>query len=84
MDVCHRILALAGRGPVVTSRDAIEAVAGMGALSSAEPYRQMVGLRNLLVHRYEFVDLEILAQVLNGKLGELETFRAEILAYAAR
>jgi uncharacterized protein YutE (UPF0331/DUF86 family) len=82
LDICHRLIALEGRAPTPTSRGAVEAVAQIGVLSSAEPYKQMVGMRNILVHRYEFVDPEKLKAIVNEHLGDFQQFKEEVLLYA--
>jgi uncharacterized protein YutE (UPF0331/DUF86 family) len=47
-----------------------------------DAYRDMVRFRNLIVHRYENIDVDILASVLNRRLSDFEQFRDEVLAYA--
>ena len=84
VDVCHRVLAAAGQAPATNSRDALERCQGLGAIQSAAKYRPLIGFRNLLVHRYEFVDVPILVDIVNHHLGDLDDFRREIEAYAAR
>lgn len=83
VDVCHRLVALAGLSAPASSREAIELCHTLGALSKVEPYRRMVGFRNL-VHRYEFVDLAVLADVVNNQLEDFDAFRREVEAYVAR
>jgi len=41
----------------------------------------MIRFRNFIVHRYERVDVEILANMVNRYLADFERFRDEILAY---
>lgn len=84
VDVCHRLVALAGLSAPASSREAIELCHTLGALSKVEPYRRMVGFRNLVVHRYEFVDLAVLADVVNNQLEDFDAFRREVEAYVAR
>ncbi len=84
IDVCQRLLSLAGRGPVSSAAEAIRGCVALGALSAEEPYRRMVQFRNLVVHRYEHVDPGILADIVRNRLGDFERFRAEVLAYAGR
>ncbi len=81
VDVCHRLLALAGRGPVDTGAQAVRGCVALGALASEEPYRRMVQFRNFVVHRYERVDPDILADILRNRLGDFERFREEVLSY---
>ncbi|MBT9589190.1 DUF86 domain-containing protein [bacterium] len=83
LDVCHRILSLLRQSPSGTSRQAVEACAALGVLSSAQAYVPLVGFRNLVVHQYEDVNPEILVDIVNTRLNVLEQFRDEVLAYAA-
>ena len=84
VDVCQRLLSLAGHPPAASSRGAIEGCVSLGVLDSAYPYRQMVGFRNLVVHRYEFVAPEVLLELVNHHLDDFEQFIAEVMAYVDR
>ena len=84
VDVCHRILTATGQPPATNSRDALERCQALGAIQNAARYRPLIGFRNLLVHRYEFVDVAILVDIVNHHLGDLDHFRGEIEGYAAR
>lgn len=83
IDVCQRILALAGQSPATTGADAVRRCAELGALGTAEAYRRMVQFRNFIVHRYEQVNVDILADILKNHLGEFDRFRQEIQAYVS-
>lgn len=82
IDVCQRIISLAGQTPAASGVDAVQRCVQLGALSANETYRKMVQFRNFVVHRYENVDVNILAEIVNDRLGDFETFRDEVLAYA--
>ncbi|MCK6626720.1 MAG: DUF86 domain-containing protein [Anaerolineae bacterium] len=84
IDICQRLISLAGQTPAVTGVDAIERCIQLGALSDDEAYRQMVRFRNYIVHRYEQVDVTILTDVVNNHLADFDQFRAEVLAYVQR
>lgn len=84
IDVCQRLISLAGLTPVESAGDAIERVVQLGALTANHPYRQMVQFRNLVVHHYEQIDGAILVDIVNNRLSDFETFRNEVLAYAQR
>ena len=84
VDVCQRLIALGGDGPASTGADAVRRCVEMEVLSSAEPYRRMVQFRNFIVHRYDQVDVSVLADVLCHRLPDFERFRNEVLAYVAR
>lgn len=70
--------------PAATAREAVEACASLGAISSAEPFSHMVGFRNIVVHRYEFVDPNILLKLVNQHLGDFDRFVEEVLTYVDR
>lgn len=82
IDICQRLISLAGQSPPSTGSEAVRRCVALGALSSEEPYRRMVQFRNFIVHRYEQVDVEILASLVNRRLDDFRQFRMEILKYA--
>jgi uncharacterized protein YutE (UPF0331/DUF86 family) len=84
IDVCQRLIALAGQTPVTTAREAIERCVQLGALARYEAYHRMVQFRNFIVQHYERIDTAILADIVNRRLGDVERFRDEILAYVQR
>jgi uncharacterized protein YutE (UPF0331/DUF86 family) len=84
IDVCQRLIALAGQTPAPTSGDAVERCIQLGALSNYDAYRKMVQFRNFVVHRYERVDVAILVDMVNHRLADFERFRAEVQKYAKR
>ena len=84
IDVCQRILSLAGQTPATTSGDVITRCIQLGALTDEDAYRKMVQVHNFIVHRDERVDLAILADMVNCRLGDFEQFRDEVLAYVQR
>ena len=81
LDVCQRIISLAGQSPASTGTEAVQRSIQLGALSEFQPYGQMVQFRNFIVHRYERVDTAILVDMVNQRLPNFERFRDEILAY---
>jgi uncharacterized protein YutE (UPF0331/DUF86 family) len=84
IDICQRLISLAGQTPAATGVDAIERCIQLGALSDAEAYRHMVRFRNYIVHRYERVDAAVLVDVVNQRLPDFDQFRTEVLAYVQR
>jgi uncharacterized protein YutE (UPF0331/DUF86 family) len=84
IDVCQRLIALAGQTPVTTAREAIERCVQPGILARYEAYHRMVQFRHFIVHHYERIDTAILADIVNQRLGDMERFRDEILAYVQR
>jgi uncharacterized protein YutE (UPF0331/DUF86 family) len=84
IDVCHRLLSVSGGAPAATARAALEACEQLGVLRSADKYRPLVGFRNILVHDYEQLRSEIVAEIVNNRLGVLREFRDEVLTYVSR
>lgn len=78
IDICARLLALSGRGPVATSADAIRHCVKAGFLARETPYLQMIGYRNLLVHQYESLDPAITFEIATRRLADFRAFRDEI------
>ncbi len=81
IDVCQRLISLSGQTPATTGGDAVERCVQLGALSNYDAYRKMVQFRNFIGHRYERVDVNILADMVNHRLSDFERFREELLAY---
>jgi uncharacterized protein YutE (UPF0331/DUF86 family) len=44
----------------------------------------MVQFRNFVVHRYERIDVEIMADIVNSRLGDFNRFRDEVMRYYRR
>ncbi len=78
IDIAERIIALKGAGPAATGSEAIEKLAALGAIQSAQPYAEMVRFRNLIVHQCEEIDPEILYSIVSKKLDDFRRFRDEI------
>lgn len=81
IDVCQRLISLAGEVPAAAGADAVERCVKLGVLACAEPYRRMVQFRNFVVHRYDRVDPEILVEIVNRRLEDFDRFRGEVLSY---
>ena len=81
IDVCQRLISLAGQSPAVTGVDAINRCIQMGVLSDDEVYGKMVRFRNFIVHRYEHIEPGVLIDMVNERLSDFEQFRNEVLAY---
>jgi uncharacterized protein YutE (UPF0331/DUF86 family) len=84
VDICQRLIALAGQSPAISGGDAVERCIQIGVLTQAKAYQQMVSFRNFIVHRYDRIDVEILVDVVNNRLGDFEQFRDEVLAYVQK
>lgn len=81
IDVCQRIIALHRQAPAATSAQAIERCVQLGVLSGKPAYEKMVQFRNFVVHRYERIDVEVLVEIVNNRLGDFEQFRDEVLRF---
>jgi uncharacterized protein YutE (UPF0331/DUF86 family) len=84
IDVCHRVLAVLQQSPAASSREALEKCEALGMLASSTRYKPLVSFRNLVVHRYDAVDPQILADIVNHHLSDLDAFREEAREFAAR
>lgn len=84
IDICQRLLSLDGQAPAATGRDAVDRVIKSGFINHRDAYFKMVQFRNFVVHRYEHVDNEILAGMVNQRLGDFERFRDEVLDYVRK
>ncbi|MCW5211634.1 DUF86 domain-containing protein [Desulfobulbus sp. TB] len=84
IDVCHRLISGAGTAPASSAIEAVKKCVRLGVLSSEEPFRQMVQFRDLIVHRYERVEPEILVGVMNKHLQDFRLFQKEVLRYISK
>jgi len=82
IDVCQRIVSLAGQTPASTGGEALSRCVQLGVLSPSEAYTKMAQFRNFVVHRYENVDVSILVDIVMNRLRDFELFRDEVLRYA--
>lgn len=83
IDVCQRLISIEGQTPATTGAEAIERCIKLGIIAEFEPYRKMVQFRNFVVHRYERVEVAFLVDIVNGRLGDFERFRDEVLSHEA-
>jgi len=81
IDVTERILALEKIPAVDGAAASIEKLIGLGVLSDIETYKDMVRFRNFIVHRYEYIDLDILFDIVSNKLIYFRKFIDEIRMY---
>ena len=84
IDICQRLLSLAGQTPATTGRDAVDRAIQSGFISHNDAYYKMVQFRNFVVHRYEHVDNTILVGMVNQRLDDFEQFRNEVMAYVRK
>lgn len=82
LDIATHIAASRGRD-VPEYASAIDELGRLGVLDRhfAAEFRNVAGFRNVLVHGYLDVDLEVLGTLLNERLGDFESFAAQVEAY---
>ncbi len=78
IDVANRIISLDNRPAVSESYQSLTQIEDMGIIERADRYRDMIRFRNLIVHRYEFIDPEILIGILERHLPDFDYFVKEI------
>lgn len=84
LDIANHLAAAAGRDPGGYAA-AIDGLAQMGALppAFASRFRAVAGFRNVLVHGYLDVDVELVAEVLAGRLSDFEEFAQRVEGWLA-
>lgn len=86
IDLANRIIAQEGLRSPESYADSFVVLAENGVIEQdfIDIARQMVGMRNRLVHLYWEVDAEILYDVLQNRLGDFARFKGYILTYLRR
>jgi len=82
IDIAHRIISLESSSPCTTAGKALEAIESLGVIATASVYKPMVQFRNIVVHRYENVDNEIIVGVLKRNLNDFDKYISEVQRYA--
>jgi uncharacterized protein YutE (UPF0331/DUF86 family) len=79
LDIATHIAAGRGRD-VPDYASAIDELGRLGVLSGdfAREFRSVAGFRNVLVHGYLEVDLDVLATLLHERLGDFESFAVDV------
>jgi uncharacterized protein YutE (UPF0331/DUF86 family) len=82
LDVASHIVSDNRLGEPKTNRDVFSLLANAGWFDAAlrDTLTRMAGFRNILVHGYDDVDLDVVRDVLERRLGDLQTFVAAIRA----
>jgi uncharacterized protein YutE (UPF0331/DUF86 family) len=80
LDVASHIVSDERLGEPRTNRELFDLLERSGWIASnlANAMRQMVGFRNILVHGYEIVDVAIVRDVVEHRLGDLLAFVAAV------
>jgi uncharacterized protein YutE (UPF0331/DUF86 family) len=83
IDLANHIIRKGKLGLPKDSRDSFTILAGAGAISEelALKLKGMVGFRNILVHDYRELDLNIMKDVIEYRLDDLIRFTNDALAY---
>ncbi len=84
VDIAHRIISLEATPPCSTAGKALDAIKSLGVIANASEYKPMVQFRNIVVHRYENVDNEIIVGILKRHLDDFDKYINEVLRYAER
>jgi uncharacterized protein YutE (UPF0331/DUF86 family) len=85
LDIATHIAAAAGRD-AADYASAIDRLAELSVIPAdfAAELRRLAGLRNVLVHAYLDLDVEVLARVAGERLGDLERFADLVESWIAR
>jgi uncharacterized protein YutE (UPF0331/DUF86 family) len=80
IDLAYHVIAGRGWTPPDTSRGSFETLAAHGLISPdlAARLGMAAGMRNILVHEYAEVDLNVIATVVREGLNDLRTFGAMV------
>lgn len=76
IDICNHIIRQNGLGIPQSSRNSFELVAQASVINDdlAERLKRMVGLRNIAVHDYQKLNLDIVISVITKHLVDFEEF----------
>ena len=78
IDVSERILALENISPLDKAADNMKELEKLCIIEDSKNYMDMVRFRNFIVHRYEYIDLDILFDIATNKLHFFKAFVKEI------
>lgn len=86
LDTASHIVSEERLGEPATNRElfALLARAGILAVELGHRLQAMAGFRNVLVHGYDAVNLGIVRDIVENRLGDLDDFVAAIRSYLAR
>lgn len=77
-DISERILAIEKIPPQDTSVDNFKKLEHLRIIKDADKYSDMIRFRNFIVHRYEYIDTEIVYGIVKNKLFLFRNFIDEI------
>lgn len=83
IDIGNHILAAIGENQIEDYTDIIEKLGNLRIIPKnyANKIKGMPGLRNILVHEYGFIDIEIIYGILQNNLNDFEEFISYINTY---
>lgn len=84
IDMANHLIRTRKLGLPQDSRDSFALLEHEGVISTdlADQLKSMVGFRNVLVHEYRKLDLEIMTDVINHRLEDLLDFTVQVLGAA--
>ena len=80
IDIAERILAIENVPPSDGAAANMQKLATLGVLKDPDVYMDMVRFRNFIVHRYEYIDTDIIYDIAKNKLFLFREFAKEIYA----
>ena len=81
VELAQRVAGNTGKARLPSAGDAIARCVRLGALSAEVNYVALVRLASFPAYRYEAIEAEMLAAIVNEQLGDFARFYAEIAAY---
>jgi len=83
IDIAMHIVAEKKFGIPQTSRDAFEFLANNNVITAPLSFKlkAMVGFRNIVVHDYQAVNLEIVQKIIENHLHDYQEFIKQVLSY---
>jgi uncharacterized protein YutE (UPF0331/DUF86 family) len=83
IDICNHLIKKQSLGIPQSARDSFELVAKVGIITkeSRDQLKNMVGLRNIAVHDYQALNIDIVISVVKYHLKDFESFSKSIAAH---
>jgi uncharacterized protein YutE (UPF0331/DUF86 family) len=83
IDIANHITKKNNLGIPQSARDSFDLICTAKVISAtqAENLKRMVGLRNIAVHDYQSLNIDIVIAVITQHLGEFDEFCAQVLSF---
>ncbi len=83
IDLAAHVVASEGYGIPQDLKDSFSLLRNAGVISPdlSSRMQKMVGFRNIAVHEYQSLNLDILKNILTTRLGDLEEFYSEVIRH---